>query len=112
MRSNVPYHPKGASQAEARAKAPLIVNMSDDPQPIPVLEYRTPTPTPFASRVKPTLPFFSALNWAAFLGASWTWCIGMFLPVLLIRDYGPSMWWAFAVPNVIGAAAMGWILRG
>ena len=23
--------------------------------------------------------------WAAYLGASWTWCIGMFLPVLLTQ---------------------------
>ncbi len=35
----------------------------------------------------------------------------MFLPALLLRDYG---WWGFvvfAVPNVVGAAAMGWVLR-
>jgi hypothetical protein len=51
------------------------------------------------------------LGWAAFLGASWTWCIGMFLPVLLIRDYGLWTWVAFAIPNVVGAAAMGWIVR-
>lgn len=35
----------------------------------------------------------------------------MFLPVLLIRDYGPVAWFVFAIPNVIGAAAMGWVLR-
>jgi hypothetical protein len=51
------------------------------------------------------------LGWAIYLGMSWTWCIGMFLPVLLIRDYGPWAWVVFAVPNVIGAAAMGWVLR-
>ncbi len=51
------------------------------------------------------------LGWGAFLGASWTWCIGMFLPVLLVRDYGLWGWLVFAVPNVVGAAAMGWILR-
>jgi hypothetical protein len=51
------------------------------------------------------------LGWAAYLGMSWTWCIGMFLPVLLVRDYGPWAWVVFAVPNVIGAAAMGWVLR-
>lgn len=35
----------------------------------------------------------------------------MFLPILLLRDLG---WWSFAVfalPNVIGAAAMGWTVR-
>ena len=35
----------------------------------------------------------------------------MFLPVLLVRDYGIWGWIVFAVPNVIGAAAMGWMLR-
>ena len=35
----------------------------------------------------------------------------MFLPVLLVRDYGIGGWFAFAIPNIIGAAAMGWVLR-
>lgn len=52
-----------------------------------------------------------ALGWAAFLGVSWTWVIGMFLPVLLIRDFGPPAWFVFAIPNVLGAAAMGWVIR-
>jgi hypothetical protein len=51
-----------------------------------------------------------ALSWAAYLGCSWTWCIGMFLPVLLVRDYGLGGWFVFAIPNVLGAAAFGWIL--
>lgn len=34
----------------------------------------------------------------------------MFLPVILLRDYGVFAWIAFALPNVIGAAAMGWVL--
>lgn len=34
----------------------------------------------------------------------------MFLPILLIRDFGSAAWWVFAVPNVIGAAAMGFVL--
>lgn len=45
--------------------------------------------------------------WAAFLGASWTWVIGMYLPVLLVRDFSIWGWIIFALPNVIGAAAMG-----
>jgi uncharacterized membrane protein YiaA len=53
----------------------------------------------------------STLGWAIFLGVSWTWCIGMFLPVLLVREYGVWGWIVFAIPNVIGAAAMGWVLR-
>jgi hypothetical protein len=35
----------------------------------------------------------------------------MFLPVLLVRDYGVWGWAVFALPNVLGAAAMGWILK-
>ena len=34
----------------------------------------------------------------------------MFLPVLLVRDLGVLGWIVFALPNVIGAAAMGWVL--
>ncbi|MBO6514146.1 MAG: hypothetical protein JJ974_09295 [Phycisphaerales bacterium] len=49
--------------------------------------------------------------WGAYLGCSWTWCIGMFFPVLLLRDFGWAGFVAFAVPNVLGAAAMGWVLR-
>ncbi|HVT88015.1 MAG TPA: hypothetical protein VHD56_04115 [Tepidisphaeraceae bacterium] len=51
------------------------------------------------------------LGWAVFLGISWTWCIGMFLPVLLVRDYGMTGWVVFAIPNVLGAAAMGWVIK-
>ncbi|MDB5302268.1 MAG: hypothetical protein JWO87_3931, partial [Phycisphaerales bacterium] len=46
-----------------------------------------------------------ALGWGAFLACSWTWCIGMFLPVLLVRDFGEMGWLVFAAPNVVGAAA-------
>jgi len=51
-----------------------------------------------------------AALWACFLGCSWTWIIGMVFPVLLLRDYGPWGWVVFAVPNVLGAAAMGVVL--
>ena len=50
--------------------------------------------------------------WSGYLASSWTWCIGMFLPVLLMRDHGWLAWVIFAAPNVIGAAAMGWTVRG
>lgn len=52
-----------------------------------------------------------AISWGAYLASSWTWCIGMFLPILMVRDFGQAGWWAFAIPNVVGAAAMGWVLR-
>ena len=50
-------------------------------------------------------------GWSTYLACSWTWCIGMFLPVLLVRDYGLWGFVVFAVPNVIGAAAVGWIIK-
>lgn len=34
----------------------------------------------------------------------------MFLPVLLLRDFGPASFWVFAIPNVVGAALMGVLL--
>lgn len=53
----------------------------------------------------------AAILWGAFLGCSWTWVIGMILPALLLRDYGLFGWVVFAVPNVLGAALMGLVLR-
>lgn len=61
-------------------------------------------PSALAARVR-------TLGWAAFVACSWTWCIGMYLPVLLVRDFGDIGWIVFTVPNVIGAAALGWILQ-
>jgi len=55
---------------------------------------------------------FAILGWAAYLGTSWTWVIGMILPALLIRDLGITGFFIFALPNCIGAAAMGSILKG
>lgn len=50
----------------------------------------------------------SALVWGVFIACSWTWCIGMYLPILLIRDLGWLSFAAFAIPNCVGAAAFGW----
>ena len=73
--------------------------MSNDPYP------SIPTPdTPL------TRGPCAALFWGAFLGCSWTWVIGMIFPALLLRDYGLWGWVVFAVPNVVGAAAMGAVL--
>ncbi len=57
------------------------------------------------------LASFRNIGYAAFVGASWTWCIGMFLPVLLMNEFGPLGWVVFAVPNVLGAAAMAWVVK-
>jgi hypothetical protein len=71
-----------------------------------VLNYRSPADD--ALPQERFGPHGTAGGWALYLGMSWTWCIGMFLPVLLVRDYGPWAWVIFAVPNVLGAAALGW----
>jgi hypothetical protein len=60
--------------------------------------------------LKSQISNLKSIAWALFLGSSWTWCIGMFLPVIFIRHLGIWGWIVFAVPNVIGAAAMGWVL--
>jgi len=52
-------------------------------------------------------PWPKVIGYAAFLAVSWTWCIGMYLPVILRRDFGGASFWVFALPNVIGAGAMG-----
>src|SRR5947209_822212 len=71
----------------------------------------TPLPIPYRQPGVRSSGPTSVLGWAVFLGMSWTWCIGMFLPVLMVRDYGVWGWIVFTVPNVIGAAAMGVVLR-
>jgi hypothetical protein len=55
-------------------------------------------------------PTAAVLGWAAYLACSWTWCIGLFLPVLLVRELGTLGFVIFAVPNVVGAAMVGTIL--
>jgi hypothetical protein len=70
-----------------------------------------PTPSPQHDDRPSLLTRFSPLAWAGYLASSWTWCIGMFLPVLLVRDYGVGAFVVFAIPNILGAAAMGWVLR-
>ena len=65
--------------------------------------------TPKANPPSPSGSPLRAVGWGAYLACSWTWCIGMFLPILLIRDFGVLGWIVFAVPNVVGAAAMGWV---
>ncbi|MEM9251509.1 MAG: hypothetical protein AAGB29_04085 [Planctomycetota bacterium] len=68
-------------------------------------------PTDADTSTTATAPPRHPLPWALYLGCSWTWVIGMFLPALLLRDYGWAGFWVFALPNVVGAAAMGFVLR-
>lgn len=52
-------------------------------------------------------PIAAALGWGLFCSASWTWCIGMFLPFVMLQRYGWIGFWIFFVPNVIGCAGFG-----
>jgi hypothetical protein len=50
------------------------------------------------------------LGWGLYLASSWTWCIGMFLPILMLRWWGWPGFLAFAVPNVLGCTLFGYVL--
>jgi hypothetical protein len=63
------------------------------------------------SEGQPRTSWLDVSGWGAFLAASWTWCIGMFLPVLLVRDFGPMSFLVFAIPNIMGAIIMGMVLE-
>ena len=49
------------------------------------------------------------VGWGLYLASSWTWCIGMFLPILLLRWWGWPGFLAFAVPNILGCVAFGYV---
>lgn len=53
----------------------------------------------------------ASLVYAFYLASSWLWCIGAFLPVLLLRDYGWVTLAIFALANITGAAAFGWVMN-
>ena len=52
----------------------------------------------------------ATVAWGLFCACSWTWCIGMFLPIILVREFGWPGFLVFAVPNVLGCAAFGYVL--
>ena len=51
-----------------------------------------------------------SIQWGLFCTSSWTWCIGMYLPFILLRLWGWPGFWAFFIPNVLGCAAFGLVL--
>lgn len=53
----------------------------------------------------------SSIPAAFFLACSWTWVVGMWLPVILVRHFGWGGWVAFVVPNVLGAMSVGLVYR-
>jgi small basic protein len=53
---------------------------------------------------------FRTIGWGLYGAASWTWCIGLFLPTILMQWFGWSGFLLIAIPNVIGATMMGLLL--
>jgi hypothetical protein len=51
-----------------------------------------------------------SIQWGLFCTSSWTWCIGMYLPFIMLRLWGWPGFLAFMVPNVLGCAAFGFVL--
>ncbi|MFO0962885.1 MAG: hypothetical protein U0625_08255 [Phycisphaerales bacterium] len=51
-----------------------------------------------------------SILWGLFCTSSWTWCIGMYLPFILLRLWGWPGFWAFFIPNVLGCTAFGFVL--
>ena len=51
----------------------------------------------------------STVGWGLYCAASWTWCIGMFMPIILLSRFGWAGFWTFLIPNVIGCVAFGYI---
>lgn len=45
-----------------------------------------------------------------YLASSWLWCIGAFLPLLIMRDYGTGALILFTAVNAGGAAAFGYVM--
>jgi len=54
---------------------------------------------------------FRIYAWSAYLCCSWMWCIGLFYPVLLYRDFGSISWYFFSIPNILGAVFFPWVIK-
>ncbi len=52
----------------------------------------------------------NVFGWGVYCAVSWTWCIGMFLPVIMLAQFGWAGFWVFAIPNVIGCGAFGYVV--
>jgi heme/copper-type cytochrome/quinol oxidase subunit 4 len=66
-----------------------------------------------ASLRSPAVPARGGLaataGWGVYCACSWTWCIGMFLPVILLGRFGWAGFLAFAIPNLIGCVGFGYV---
>ncbi|MSR68851.1 MAG: hypothetical protein EXS17_00670 [Phycisphaerales bacterium] len=58
-----------------------------------------------------TPSWIRTIGWGLFCSASWTWCIGMFLPFILLNQFGWPGFLAFFIPNVLGCALFGYVLN-
>ncbi|MCP3903852.1 MAG: hypothetical protein GY715_09475 [Planctomycetes bacterium] len=50
------------------------------------------------------------IAWGVFCACSWTWCIGMYLPRIMLDRFGPAGFLVFAIPNIVGCAGFGYVL--
>jgi len=51
----------------------------------------------------------ATIGWGIYTASSWTWCIGLFLPIIMIRLFGWPGFLLFAVPNIAGVVAFGYL---
>ena len=49
------------------------------------------------------------LGWGVFCASSWTWCIGLYLPIIMFRLFGWPGFLLFAIPNIAGVVIFGYL---
>ncbi len=52
----------------------------------------------------------STLAWGLFCACSWTWCIGMYLPKIMLDRFGWAGFLVFAIPNVVGCSLFAYVV--
>ena len=61
------------------------------------------------SQTRSGASMMKTLGWGLYCTSSWTWCIGMFLPIVMLRRFGWPGFLVFAIPNIIGLVAFGYL---
>ncbi|MCH2144245.1 MAG: hypothetical protein MK082_03750 [Phycisphaerales bacterium] len=51
----------------------------------------------------------SILGWGIYSASSWTWCIGLYLPIIMLRLFGWPGFLLFAIPNIAGVVLFGYL---
>ena len=54
----------------------------------------------------------TSFAWGAYLACSWTWSIGLFIPVIMFADVGAGAWPILFACNVGGAALFAFVIHG